>query len=79
MNVLEDIKMWGMLPREVAYICSGIALLLTGLVTVAALMLNFPWMLIASAMGLGAVALLLKLSLHLKQVAYAQYEESQQD
>lgn len=75
MNVLEDIKVWGMLPREIAYICFSSVVTLTGLVTVAGLILGFWWMFIGSVLGAAAAALLLKLSLHLKEIAYLQFEE----
>lgn len=79
MNVLEDIKVWGMLPREMAYVCFSSVVALTGLVAVAGLVLGFWWMFIGSALGAAAAATLLKLSLHLKEVAYLQFEESRSE
>lgn len=76
MNVLEDIKVWGILPREIAYICFSSVVTLTGLVPVVALILSLWWMFIGSALGAAAAAVLLKLSLHLKQIAHLQFEES---
>jgi hypothetical protein len=76
MNVLEDIKVRGMLPREIAYICFSAVVTLTGLVTVAGLILGLWWMFIGSALGAAVAALLLKLSLHLKEIAYLQFEVS---
>lgn len=76
MNVLEDVKVWGMVPREMAYLCLTPVALLTGMVTFLAFYLSFWWLLVGTASGVAASVLLWKLTLHLKHVAYLEYEES---
>ena len=70
-TLLEDQKVWGMIPREIALLCAyG-----TGLMTALMIVISFAtqaWILLGgAAIGVVIFLLLLRLSSYLRLLAYA--------
>ncbi|WP_286345583.1 hypothetical protein [Frondihabitans sucicola] len=73
---LEDLKFWGLLPREAAYISGQVMGGLALVALVAGVITGQWWFFIATAIGLGFAAVLFKLAHHLRMLAYSSLDES---
>lgn len=70
-TVLEEAKVWGMLPRELAYNSGRVSLLLAAGFVVAAFLAQQWWFLGGTALAAITGAALQALSAYLRDLAYA--------
>jgi hypothetical protein len=70
-TLLEDQKVWGMIPREIALLCANGTGAMTALMTVMAVATQ-TWILLGgAAIGIVVFVFLLRLSTYLRLLAYA--------
>ena len=73
-TLLEDVKIWGMAPRELSYIAASLISGPTAVATFFALHTGAWFLYLAAAMGALSVAMTFSLSRHLRNLAYSAYE-----
>lgn len=74
LTILEDRKVWGLLPRETAYYAAMFTGMTTGLVTFAAIYTGLWFFWIGTATGGFAAFILMKLFWYLRALPYEAHE-----
>ena len=75
LTILEERKIWGLLPREIAYYAAMFGGIATGLVTFAAVFTGLWFFWIGTVTGGFAVLILMKLFQYLRALPYEAYDE----
>jgi hypothetical protein len=69
-TVLEDVKVWGMLPREMAYVGAQICAVLTVVLVVSSFIAREWWLALAAVLSAFAAGVLYRLMTYLKSLVY---------
>ena len=77
-TLLEDVKVWGMAPRELAYAAASFAAGPTAVAGFFAVQTGVWFMYLAAGAGALSIAMTFSLSRHLRNLAYSAYESPEE-